>query len=90
MNGSTSRLGRIFAFPFLLVIGVYRVTLSPLMGGQCRFHPSCSLYAADAYRLHGPVRGSWLTLRRVARCHPFGGGGYDPVPPVERPETAKR
>jgi uncharacterized protein len=69
-----------FALPFILLIRIYQVTLSPLMGGQCRFRPTCSEYAIEAYRLHNPLRASWLTLRRLARCHPFGGHGYDPVP----------
>ena len=66
--------------PFLGAIYAYRVTLSPFMGGQCRFHPTCSRYALEAYREHGPIRGSILTARRLVRCHPFGGKGYDPVP----------
>lgn len=66
--------------PFVLLIRVYRVTLSPLVGGQCRHEPTCSGYGLEAYRLHGPVRGSLLTLRRILRCHPFVKGGYDPVP----------
>jgi len=58
----------------------YKVLLSPLFTGACRFHPSCSTYAADALRAHGLLAGSWLAIRRLARCHPFGGSGYDPVP----------
>jgi putative membrane protein insertion efficiency factor len=59
----------------------YRVTLSPLMGGHCRFHPTCSAYALEAIRLHGAIRGGGLTLRRLLRCHPFArSSGYDPVP----------
>lgn len=65
----------------LVLIAAYRVLLSPFVGGACRFTPSCSVYAEEALRLHGLGRGGWLTLRRVARCHPFGGFGYDPVPP---------
>jgi hypothetical protein len=60
---------------------LYQAVGRPLMGGQCRFHPSCSEYALGALRTHGARRGSWLALRRVLRCHPFGGAGYDPVPP---------
>lgn len=74
------------AIPIAL-IRVYQVTLGPLMRGQCRFHPSCSNYAIEAYRTHGLRRGTWLTARRLARCHPFTHGGYDPVPPRDgRPE----
>lgn len=64
-----------------LPILVYRYTVSPLLGQRCRFHPSCSAYALDALATHGAGRGLWLTLRRLARCHPWGGSGYDPVPP---------
>ncbi len=66
--------------PFVIVIRAYQVTLGPFMAGQCRFEPTCSHYALGAYRAHGPVRGTWLTVRRLARCHPFGGSGLDPVP----------
>lgn len=59
---------------------VYRLLLSPLLPRSCRFEPSCSAYAVDAVLDHGVVRGSWLALRRIARCRPAGGGGYDPVP----------
>jgi len=66
----------------LLILGVrgYQRVLSPLMGGQCRFTPSCSIYALEAIERHGAIRGSWLVVRRVGRCHPWGGGGHDPVP----------
>ena len=65
----------------LLAISAYKALLSPLFTGACRFHPSCSTYAAAALREHGLLRGSWLAVRRLARCHPFGGSGFDPVPP---------
>lgn len=67
----------------LVVLRAYKVLLSPLFTGACRFHPSCSTYAAGALRTHGLMRGSVLAVRRLARCHPFGGAGFDPVP--ERP-----
>ncbi len=64
----------------LLLIRVYQLTLSPLLGGGCRYVPTCSNYAAEAIRRHGVARGSWLGLKRLLRCHPFHRGGFDPVP----------
>ena len=64
----------------LLAIDVYRALLAPLVGGYCRFVPSCSLYAAEAVRRHGARRGAALAGRRLLRCHPFHAGGFDPVP----------
>lgn len=64
---------------------LYRRFVSPMLPPACRFHPSCSAYALEALRTHGPLKGLWLTLRRLSRCHPFtflgGGSGCDPVPP---------
>lgn len=62
------------------LIKAYRYALSPLMGNNCRFHPSCSAYALEAIEEHGALRGSYLALRRLLRCHPWHQGGYDPVP----------
>ena len=64
----------------LLAIDAYRALLSPLVGGYCRFVPTCSVYAAEAVRRHGARRGAGLALRRLLRCHPFHAGGPDPVP----------
>jgi uncharacterized protein len=61
-------------------VALYRVTLAAVVGGRCRFEPSCSIYAQEALRAHGAVRGSALTLKRLGRCHPWGGQGLDPVP----------
>ena len=58
---------------------LYRVTLGRLLGGHCRFHPSCSQYAIDAVNKYGAMRGAWRAVKRVARCNPFGGQGYDPA-----------
>jgi len=66
---------------FLLgVIRAYRYVLSPWMGNTCRYWPTCSAYAMDAVELHGPLRGGWMMLARIARCHPYAAGGVDPVP----------
>ena len=62
------------------LIRAYQLLLSPILGGHCRFTPSCSNYAAEAIRRHGALRGSWLAIKRIGRCHPFCDGGYDPVP----------
>ena len=74
---------KLFELPKLTVIGLirgYQAALSPFIGNQCRFHPTCSVYAEEAVRTHGALRGSWLALKRLARCHPFHPGGVDPVP----------
>ncbi|WP_396624976.1 membrane protein insertion efficiency factor YidD [Luteitalea sp.] len=67
----------------MALIRGYQLLLSPLFAGSCRYEPSCSRYAMSALEQHGLVRGAWLALRRLARCHPFGGSGLDPVPPPQ-------
>jgi putative membrane protein insertion efficiency factor len=66
----------------LLVLFVrgYQVALSPFLGGQCRYFPTCSAYAIEALERHGALRGAWMAARRIGRCHPFRPGGFDPVP----------
>lgn len=64
----------------VLAIRAYQLALSPMLGAHCRFAPSCSHYALEAIERHGSLRGGWLALRRVVRCHPFTPGGFDPVP----------
>lgn len=77
-----------------LLIGflkAYRMLISPLYGQVCRYHPSCSAYALGAVSEHGALRGGWLAVRRLTRCHPWAAGGYDPVPPVrQRPSRSAR
>jgi putative membrane protein insertion efficiency factor len=73
-------LGQVLAWPLLGLVWLYRLTISPWLGNNCRFEPSCSVYAAEAVREYGAFRGTWLAAKRIARCHPWGGSGYDPVP----------
>ncbi|MEY2982827.1 MAG: membrane protein insertion efficiency factor YidD [Planctomycetota bacterium] len=68
-------------YPLLALVWLYRRVLSPLKPPSCRFRPTCSAYAMEALQLHGAIRGTWLTARRIARCHPFTETGFDPVPP---------
>jgi hypothetical protein len=72
----TTTLSRLLILP----IRLYQICISPLLPPSCRFTPTCSQYAIEALRKHGPVRGLWLTVKRLLRCHPWGGSGYDPVP----------
>jgi putative membrane protein insertion efficiency factor len=72
-------LERIVQHAVLTVIRLYQICLSPLLGAHCRFAPSCSTYAAQAIARHGLARGAWQGLRRIARCHPWHPGGFDPV-----------
>lgn len=70
----------------LLIIGIvriYKIVLSPLIGDCCRFQPTCSSYCIEAVKIHGPFKGTWLTMKRLWRCRPYGPHGYDPVPPKE-------
>ena len=64
----------------VLLIRGYQVTISPLLPASCRYYPSCSAYAVEAIEKHGALRGTWLAMKRIGRCHPFRPGGYDPVP----------
>jgi putative membrane protein insertion efficiency factor len=65
----------------IFLIRGYQLLLSPLLGNNCRFHPTCSQYAIEAVAEHGVLRGGWLAARRIGRCHPWGDAGHDPVPP---------
>ncbi len=66
---------------FIFLITCYKVLLSPVLGNTCRFYPSCSSYAQEAIATHGVIKGSWLAIRRLSKCHPWHEGGADPVPP---------
>lgn len=74
------RLGGIGKAIFILPIRFYQVCISPMFPSACRYTPTCSQYAIEAIREHGIIRGGWLAIKRISRCHPWGGSGYDPVP----------
>lgn len=65
----------------LVPVKFYQMCISPMLPPACRYTPTCSQYAVEALTVHGPIRGSWLAIKRILRCHPWGGSGYDPVPP---------
>lgn len=79
-RNSRSALSRALSLPLIGLVKFYRYCVSPMFPASCRFTPTCSEYALEALRRHGPLKGSWLTIKRVSRCHPWGGSGYDPVP----------
>ena len=71
---------KILNFIFIIPIKLYQILLSPLLGQSCRYHPTCSQYRIEAIEKYGPIKGIWLGTKRIARCHPWGGSGHDPVP----------
>lgn len=75
-----SAVSKVLAWPLIKLVQLYRFAISPWLGANCRYQPSCSSYAIEALQTHGVVRGSYLAVRRIGRCHPWGGSGYDPVP----------
>ncbi len=79
-----SFISKVLALPLLGLVWLYRTAISPLLGVNCRFEPSCSDYASEALRTHGGIKGGWLALKRICRCHPWGGSGFDPVPAEEK------
>ena len=88
MNSTDAAVPTLAARVLIVPVIGYRRFVSPLIAPRCRFAPSCSEYALEALRQHGAARGLWLTVRRLARCHPFHPGGYDPVP--TRPQGVVR
>lgn len=88
MSALLGLLGRGLGLLMVAAVQLYRYTLSPMLGPRCRFAPSCSEYTIEAIRLHGPIVGLGYGLRRIVRCHPFGGSGYDPVPAPRRSRDA--
>ena len=73
-------MGKLIGKFLVLLIKGYQYTISPLLGANCRYTPTCSSYSIEAISVHGPVKGLWLALKRILSCHPWGGHGYDPVP----------
>lgn len=71
---------KILGLPFIFLIKIYQWVISPLLGPKCRYTPTCSHYATEALKKHGVFKGMWLAIKRISRCHPWGGSGYDPVP----------
>jgi putative membrane protein insertion efficiency factor len=78
-----NNIGRLAAKPLLGLVWLYQKGISPMLGTNCRFEPSCSAYAREALREYGGFKGGWMAIRRISRCHPLGGSGYDPVPAKE-------
>ncbi|MEM8815407.1 MAG: membrane protein insertion efficiency factor YidD [Pseudomonadota bacterium] len=86
-----SRVAHWSVRPLIAVVKFYRLAISPWLGRRCRYEPTCSSYAIEALEVHGLLRGTRLTARRLSRCHPWGGSGWDPVPPVpSAPEASPR
>lgn len=71
---------RILSLPFIALIKIYQWIISPILGPKCRYNPTCSHYAVEALKKYGVFKGTWLAIKRISRCHPWGGHGYDPVP----------
>lgn len=80
MNLISRILNTIVGGFFIVLIKLYQFLLSPILGAQCRYTPTCSQYGIEAIKKHGAFKGGWLTLKRIARCNPWGGHGHDPVP----------
>lgn len=74
---------KIALYPFLLLIRFYQAGISPYTPASCRYTPTCSSYSLEALQTHGLLKGGWLSVKRIFSCHPWGGNGYDPVPPKE-------
>ncbi|CAM3300763.1 membrane protein insertion efficiency factor YidD [Aequorivita lipolytica] len=75
---------KILTYPFILLIKGYQIFISPLLPSSCRYTPTCSHYAVEALQTHGILKGGWLAAKRIASCNPWGGSGYDPVPPKKK------
>ena len=81
-------LKKIIRFPFILLIRIYQIIISPIFPASCRYTPTCSQYSIEALKEWGVFRGSWMAIKRIGSCHPWGGSGHDPVP--ENPKKNNR
>lgn len=75
-----NKILKVLAFPFIILIKIYQIFISPLFPSSCRYTPTCSHYTLEALKKYGLLKGLWLGIKRISRCHPWGGSGYDPVP----------
>ncbi len=73
-------LNKIVTYPLILLIRVYQLMVSPMLGSNCRFMPTCSEYALESLKVYGLIKGTYLTIKRIGKCHPWGSNGYDPIP----------
>jgi putative membrane protein insertion efficiency factor len=74
------KLFKALGYPFIIFIKIYQIAISPLLGNKCRYTPTCSHYGIEAFKKYGLFKGFYLTIKRILKCHPWGGSGYDPVP----------
>jgi len=79
-----SKFNQIASFPVRLLVWIYQLVISPLLPGACRYDPTCSQYMLEALKIWGPFKGTWLGLKRIGRCHPWGSHGHDPVPQKQK------
>ncbi|MEP0861967.1 MAG: membrane protein insertion efficiency factor YidD [Ignavibacterium sp.] len=80
IKDTLNKILKVLAFPFILLIKIYQIFISPLFPSSCRYTPTCSQYTLEALKKYGLLKGLWLGIKRISRCHPWGGSGYDPVP----------
>lgn len=88
MMKTGSFIRKLLSYPLLGLAYFYKYAISPLTPASCRYTPTCSNYMIEAIKIHGPFKGTWLGLRRLSKCHPWGGHGFDPVPPLKNDKSS--